>query len=126
MIENTLSFWTGLGFGMAAGGLLVGLATWWRAHRLNREGRSIRALEAEHAQFRGQVNDHFVETAELINRLTDSYKEVFDHLSQGADQLVEDRVIRQSMPKVGDQEVRLKHIGHRVAAPDKASGDNVS
>ncbi len=124
MIETGVSFWAGLGFGTLLGGLLVGLMVWWRAHHLNQSGRSIEALEAEHAKFRSQVNDHFVETAELINRLTDSYKEVFDHLSQGADQLVEDAVIRQSMPKVGDQEVRLKHIGHRVTMEDESTKKN--
>lgn len=125
MIDSAASFWVGLGLGALIGGALVGAVLWWRARRLEQAGRSVKALEAEHAKFRGQVNDHFVETAELINRLTDSYKEVFDHLSQGAEQLVEDRVAQSQMPKVGDGEVRLKHIGHRVSLqsdPNPADG----
>ncbi|MDR9389569.1 MAG: DUF1043 family protein [Wenzhouxiangella sp.] len=122
MIDSAASFWMGLGLGVLIGGALVGVVLWWRAHRLEKAGRSVKALEAEHAKFRGEVNDHFVETAELINRLTDSYKAVFDHLSQGAEQLVEDRVAQSQMPKVGDGEVRLKHIGHRVSLQPDADG----
>ena len=124
MIDSAASFWMGLGLGVLMGGILVGVVLWWRARRLEKAGRSVRALEAEHAKFRGQVNDHFVETAGLINRLTDSYKAVFDHLSQGAEQLVEDRVAQSQMPKVSDGEVRLKHIGHRVSVqPDADDRD---
>jgi uncharacterized membrane-anchored protein YhcB (DUF1043 family) len=125
VIDSAASFWMGLGLGVLIGGALMGVVLWWRARRLEQAGRSVKALEAEHAKFRGEVNDHFVETAELINRLTDSYKAVFDHLSQGAEQLVEDRVAQSQMPKVGDGEVRLKHIGHRVSLqsdPNPADG----
>lgn len=120
MAEISMSFWMGLSVGAVVGGLLVGLVVWWRAHRLHQAGRSRKALEAQHAEFRGRVNAHFIETAGLINRMTDSYKAVFDHLSQGAEELVEDRAARQHMPKVGDVEVRLKHIGHRVSGSSQA------
>lgn len=107
-------FWMGLGCGVLLGAGLSAMWVAWRAHQANQSGRSVKAMEAQHQQFRDEVNQHFVETAELINRMTDSYKAVFDHLSQGAERLVEDRVVRERMPKVGDHEVRLKHIGHRV------------
>lgn len=108
------AFWMGLGLGVLIGAGLMGLLGVWRAYQADQSGRSVKAMEAAHQQFRDEVNQHFVETAELINRMTDSYKAVFDHLSQGAERLVEDRVVQERMPKVGDHEVRLKHIGHRV------------
>lgn len=108
------SFWVGLGIGVLLGGVVVASLVAWRARQADRSGRSMRAVEAQHQQFRDEVNQHFVETAELINRMTDSYKAVFDHLSEGAERLVENRVVEERMPKVGDHEVRLKHIGHRV------------
>lgn len=107
-------FWVGLGCGVLLGAALSAMWVAWRAHQANQSGRSVKAMEAQHQQFRDEVNQHFVETAELINQMTDSYKAVFDHLSHGAERLVENRVAEERMPKVGDQEVRLKHIGHRV------------
>lgn len=94
------------GFGLGA------LVVWW-IERKKAGGSSVSALKKEHEQFREQVTSHFVETAELINRLTDSYKDVFDHLSKGAETLVDDKSLRDRMPQVSDQEVRLKRIGTR-------------
>jgi len=108
------SFWMGLGGGVLIGAAIVALVGLWRARQAAKSGRSVEALEQSHQRFREEVNEHFIETAELINRMTDSYKAVFDHLSEGAERLVEDQVVQERMPKVGDQEVRLKHIGHRV------------
>lgn len=34
-----------------------------------------------------QINEHFVTTADLVNKLTMTYKEVYDHLSCGAESL---------------------------------------
>jgi len=111
----------GLGGGVLIGAAIVALVGLWRARLAAKSGRSVEALEQSHQRFREEVNEHFIETAELINRMTDSYKAVFDHLSQGAERLVEDQVVQERMPKVGDQEVRLKHIGHRVRWNDEES-----
>ena len=113
----------GLGAGVGVAAVIVGLWVFWRRRQAAQSGRSVEALEQSHRQFREEVNQHFVETAELINHLTDSYKAVFDHLSQGAERLVEDQVVQERMPKVGDQEVRLKHIGHRVRWTDEDTED---
>lgn len=72
---------------------------------------SISEMKKENERFREEVNAHFVQTAELINELTDSYKRVFDHLSDGAERLVDNDALRERMPQVGRQEVRLRHIG---------------
>jgi uncharacterized membrane-anchored protein YhcB (DUF1043 family) len=78
-------------------------------------------MREENERFREQVNDHFVETAELINQLTDSYKKVFDHLSDGAERLVDEKVIRERMPQVSDQEIRLKRIGQIAPRAEPAA-----
>lgn len=127
-MESWGSFWMGLGAGCLMGAMVVALWGLWRARQAAKAGRSVEALEQTHHRFREEVNQHFVETAELINRMTDSYKAVFDHLSQGAERLVEERAVQERMPKVGDQEVKLKHIGHRVrfdggSEPDEPNGE---
>jgi len=103
------TFWAvliGLIIGLAVGG---GLA-WLFASRRS-WSPSARQLKEENERFREEVNAHFVQTAELINELTDSYKKVFDHLSDGAERLVDKDAVRERMPQVGRQEVRLRHIG---------------
>ncbi|MEE4296018.1 MAG: DUF1043 family protein [Wenzhouxiangella sp.] len=85
--------------------------------------QSVESLKQENERFREEVNDHFVQTAELINQLTDSYKAVFDHLSDGAEKLVEPDVIRERLPQVGDEEVRLKRIGAPKSADRDADAD---
>lgn len=79
----------------------------------NRDGsdESVVSIKRENEAFRDEVNEHFVQTAELINQLTDSYKAVFDHLSDGAEKLVAPEVSRERMPQVSGEEVRLKRIG---------------
>lgn len=85
-------------------------------------------LKAENERFREEVNAHFVQSAQLINELTDSYKKVFDHLSDGADRLVDKDTTRDRMPQVGRQEVRLRHIGapkdFGPATPAKSAGSS--
>lgn len=105
-------------------GLLVGGTAAWLWLRRSSNAETVANLKRENEQFREEVNEHFVQTAELINQLTDSYKAVFDHLSEGAEKLVDPEVVRERMPQVSDEEVRLKRLGApRAAAPaDEEAG----
>jgi len=105
-----IEVWWAVG-ALVLGLVLGGLVVWWLNRNAAGPGHSVKALREENERFREQVNDHFVETAELINQLTESYKKVFDHLSDGAERLVDEEVIRERMPQVSDQEIRLKRIG---------------
>ncbi|SRR6056297_3742573 len=111
--------------GIAVAGLIgfaLGALVMWGMSRKQSGGTSVASLKKEHEQFREQVTDHFVETAERINRLTDSYKDLFDHLSQGAETLVDDASLRERMPQVSDQEVRLKRLGTQSRSPAASEG----
>ncbi|MBY6205763.1 ZapG family protein [Halomonas denitrificans] len=113
-----MDFWIGATIaaiiGFALGALVV-----WLIDRKRGGGTSVAALKQEHEEFREKVTTHFVETADLINKLTDSYKDVFDHLSKGAETLVDDESLRDRMPRVSDQEVRLKRLGSRTPQSGK-------
>jgi len=113
--------------GVVIGAALGAVATWWWS-RGRGGGDTIGQLKRENEKFREEVAEHFVETARLINRMTDSYKEVFDHLSQGADRLVDERRLSEKMPRVSDREVRLRHLGAPEASKDapQASKDKVA
>lgn len=102
---------------LLVGIVIGGLAAWLLLRSRTGANRSVHELEEENRQFREQVNDHFVQTAELINRLTASYKAVFDHLSDGAGSLVDEDTIRERLTQVAGEEVRLRPLGVSRSTP---------
>lgn len=102
----------GLIVGLAAG---AGAAWLWMRYGAASDGADAR----KQAKYREEVADHFVKTAELVNRLTDSYKEVFDHLRDGAGNLVDEDTLRRRLANEEDKDVTLHLIGYR----DTASGE---
>lgn len=54
------------------------------------EGQLDQALEAKKA-YEDEVVDHFSNTAELLNKLTESYRDVHSHLAVGAATLCQDQ-----------------------------------
>lgn len=109
----------GLVVGLAAGLLLASLLP-----RLTGDAARDRQAAEREAAYRREVADHFVETAQLVNRLTDSYKEVFDHLREGAGKLVDEETLRQRLAHEEDKNVTLHLIGYREpgSKPGERSG----
>lgn len=111
--------WAGI-TGVIIGILLGGTAAWLWLNSRSGGANSVATLKRENERFREEVNEHFVQTAELINQLTDSYKAVFDHLSEGAEKLVDQEAVRERMPQVTDEVVRLKRLGAPLDRPEPA------
>lgn len=105
-----------MGVGVFIGSLMTWLVFDLRENDVQNEDR----VRAEGQKLREEVNQHFVTTAALVNELTDVYKELFDHLSDGAGRLVEPDAIDR-MPRVRDREVTIKRIGmaHGSAEEEK-------
>lgn len=98
----------GVVVGLAAGLLLASLLP-----RFTGDAARDREAAKREAAYRREVADHFVRTAQLVNRLTDSYKEVFDHLREGAGKLVDEDTLRQRLAHEEDKNVTLHLIGYR-------------
>jgi uncharacterized membrane-anchored protein YhcB (DUF1043 family) len=62
----------------------------------------IRSLEANHEQYKDDVSDHFSGTAELIQQMTESYKDVYQHLAMGAQDLCSGEVADKLLPAGSD------------------------
>lgn len=124
--KSKMTLWIWLIVALLAGAAAGAAGVWWYfAGRA--QTPKYQDLVKQQEQFKTEVTDHFVETARLINQLTDSYKAVFDHLSEGADQLVEPDTLRERLPAVSDKEVRLKRIGagaHRRRQSSDDAGDD--
>ena len=67
------------------------------------------ALKQSYARFRSSVNDHFARTADAVDQLTDSYKNVFNQLSNGAQDLMDKDVLQQQMDKRRGKTVALSY-----------------
>lgn len=80
-----------LGAGLAAG-WTMGLRK--RSNRdviVDLEARLEKALESR-ADYESEVAEHFAQTAELLNRMTEDYRAVYTHLASGADRLCDGTV----------------------------------
>lgn len=92
-----------LGVGLAIGILVTRLSPGTRRH--------TEALETQLAEqqrqfdgYREQVSSHFQQTSELVQKMTDSYRDVYEHLARGSQALCEDPV---STPRLDIPETPL-------------------
>lgn len=49
--------------------------------------KDLQATQEELSRYKEQVTDHFSKTADLVNNMTESYRDVYQHLAKSADQL---------------------------------------
>lgn len=71
-------------------------------------------LRQEFQQYREEVSDHFIKTADLVNNLTHSYRAVYEHLEGGAYQLVGEETLQKRLANVDAEPVMLEYIGGRA------------
>lgn len=55
----------------------------------------LEALSEEHETYKTNVHNHFASSAQLLGRLTDSYRDVFLHMADGARTLCPDYISSQ-------------------------------
>ena len=69
--------------------ICIGLGYWWATASQKRAtgGKSIRELAQEKQDYQDQVVEHFKTTAELLNEMTDKYRDVYRHMAEGAQSL---------------------------------------
>lgn len=57
--------------------------------------QKIQSLQSEHDNYKGSVHSHFNTTAQLVNNLTDSYREVYRQLASSAQELCPESISSQ-------------------------------
>lgn len=62
----------------------------------------IRDLKDNHTDYKDSVSDHFSMTAELVQHMTESYKEVYQHMATGAQDLCSTEVAGKLLPASSD------------------------
>jgi len=104
--------------------LLVGVAVGALLSRLfTPETRNYRELErrlvetgASIKNYRQDVSDHYVKTANLVDELTESYRELHNHLAEGAGRLLDTRGVEPLMRSIPSRE-RIDAIADATSAP---------
>jgi uncharacterized membrane-anchored protein YhcB (DUF1043 family) len=88
------------------------------AGRLNASPSRIRQLENEirqlkdnHSEYRNSVSDHFSMTAELVQHMTESYRDVYQHLASGAQDLCSSDVANKLLPTESDAVFEPQNTG---------------
>lgn len=100
-------------------GLLLGclIGIWLERRKLP----DVDALKAEHASYRADVETHFEKTAQLAHQMADNYRNMYQHLAQGAVTLCEQKDELQA-PSLN---AMRKHIeGDKKSEPNAAISDS--
>lgn len=97
-MEQSLTPWL-----LPAIALLAGVAIGFLAARLlpntapGRTQRQLDELQQRFDSYQSEVVTHFNTSASLVKKLTQSYQDVQEHLSQGAERLAVDEMTRQRL-----------------------------
>ena len=71
-------------------GLLIGRSGQGPTLKQRRTEQQIEELRNEYTRYQAQVNEHFMESADLMRRLSDTYRDVNEHMARGAYRLCND------------------------------------
>ncbi|MES2625563.1 MAG: DUF1043 family protein [Pseudomonadota bacterium] len=63
--------------------------------RIDALEQQLQSLTNEHENYKNNVHAHFSSSAQLLNRLTESYKDVYVHMADGARSLCPDYISNQ-------------------------------
>ena len=88
-----------IGIGCLLGGAIIGallfkvlLSDEARVRALEEQ---LQALSEEHESYKSNVHNHFNSSAQLLGKLTESYREVYMHMAEGARSLCPDYISSQ-------------------------------
>ena len=72
------------------------------ASRVQELENQIRDIKDNHLSYRDNVSDHFSMTADLVQHMTEGYREVYQHLASGAQDLCSNEVASKLLPAGSD------------------------
>ena len=82
-----ISFAFGLAFGIVAAYLTTG-----NRQRIQELESRLASTQQKFDSYREQVSQHFMKTSDLVQKMTSSYRDVYEHLASGSQALCEDPV----------------------------------
>src|SRR5690554_2534908 len=87
-----------LAIGVAAGLLIARQGQMSSPVKVSELETQVESLKRTQAEYREQVIEHFNTSAELVQQMTESYRDVYQHLATGAQSLCTDDVASRLLP----------------------------
>ena len=92
-------------------GLVIGALIMYFVSGSNKDAKEeIAKVEDKLNSYQKNVSQHFEQTADLVDDLTQSYKKVFDHLGKSARELMTDEQIQLQIEKRRGNKVTLEFL----------------
>ncbi len=83
-------------------GVLLGRSNAGTSLRHRRVEQQIDELRSEYTRYQAQVNEHFMESAHLLRRFNDAYRDVNQHMARGASRLANDEDWLEELDKASE------------------------
>ena len=96
--------------GLVIGALIMYFATGTKRH----SEQTIAKLEKELENYQQEVVEHFEQTADLVDDMTESYKKVFDHLGKSARKLMTEEQFQKQLELRKGKKVTLAYLTGEV------------
>lgn len=71
--------------------------------------------------YKAAVSEHFGKTADLVDNLTASYKEVFEHLGSSAKELLSEEEVNRHLTSRAEKAVTLTYVANPVIIEEQAA-----
>jgi len=91
-------------------GMLLGMLLMYLMRKNNKPNTEVKEVQEKLDGYQQEVEKHFAKTADLIDNLTNSYKEVFEHLSESAENLLTEEQIKNQLNHRKSREVTIKYL----------------
>ncbi|MDG2420266.1 MAG: DUF1043 family protein [Gammaproteobacteria bacterium] len=115
-----MSIWL-IAIGCIAAGVVLGVVLTdnlgTTSHRVKDLENQIKTLRDSHVEYKDSVSEHFNTTAELVQKMTESYKEVYQHLASGAQDLCTTEVASKLLPASSDAAFEISNEDQESAPP---------
>ncbi|WP_323751945.1 YhcB family protein [Marinobacter sp.] len=98
-------------------GVLFGRSGQGASLRQRRAEQKIDELRGEFTRYQAQVNEHFLESAQLMERFNDAYRDVNQHMARGANRLCNDEEWPESLAQ--DVSGRIEHSDSDSSEPPR-------
>ena len=102
-------------FGLVLGALIM----YFASAKSRKSNKSISEVENKLSSYQQDVVQHFEQTADLVDELTNSYKKVFDHLGKSARELLTKEQVEEQIIKRKDNHVVLGFLTEEGKVDDK-------
>jgi uncharacterized membrane-anchored protein YhcB (DUF1043 family) len=91
-----------LAAGSAIGFLLAKQTNSSSPNKISELEQQLLDFQRVHARYKEEVSEHFSTTADLVQQMTDSYKDIYQHLATGAQDLCSGEVANKLLPTTSE------------------------